>query len=45
MLNDKKNRKNCVYQIYLTIRDYEDKIKNIKFLIQLKNLLQNSLKT
>jgi hypothetical protein len=45
MLNDKKNRRNCVYQTYLTIRDYEYKIRNIKFLIQFKNLLQNSLET
>jgi hypothetical protein len=45
MLNRKKYRRNCVYQTYFTIRDYEDEIKNIKFLIQLKNLLQNSLES
>jgi hypothetical protein len=43
MLNRKKNIKKCIYQFYLSINDDEDKIWNIQFLIQFKNLFKNSL--
>jgi hypothetical protein len=39
MLNRKKNRRNRVYQTCFTAREHEDRIRNVKFLIQFKNLL------